>query len=446
MSTQPTAMPDMSTASGGFVEDRMADRFSGALSTDSEPSQADPVETPAPSPDNAPEITEPETSEPEDATAPEPEAAASEEEIDPYADLDDLGDQTAIEKFLTTPRGREIYANHKLVEGLAKPTTQGGIGHVPSVQKIREYFDDHRYTVALRSDFTSGDPARIGKFLAHWFAPDRPGAMAALQHLEPALATFGAEAYGQIAAPIMTRYEKSLIDKYHSTPDQGLKDALYQAVQIVHKDLTEEWLPESVFKNGRAQPQNPERDQIASEWQRLNAAKQAAFREARTQWDSKLQSAEAATLNGEIDKALKPLHEMRAKTPELYESLKERMAKQVHESLRSDPAIWGLYQAKVDAARKTGNPAAVEAVMKDFLALAVPAIRDKRGTFLKGAGVVIKQQNGDRHAQLRSIASHVAPSNNGAPPKRSVVPASVRRPGESNEDYRERRMLEAMAI
>lgn len=458
MSTQPIAMPEAGAAppSGGNAEDRFTDAFSSALSSGSETSQANPVENAQDPEANATETTDPKTSaDGADATATDPELAAN-EEPDPYADLDEPGDQPALEKFLTTPRGREIYQGYKFIQELTKPFAQGGIGHVPTIQDVRQYFTDHRDSLAMRNDFSSGDPRALGKFFGHWFGPDRNGqprssAMAALQHLEPALAQFGADIYSQVAQPVMNRYEASLIEKWKSAPG-NLKSTFYHAAQALHHDLTGEWLPEDLGTGGqpaasdRIAAGNPDRAQIDAEWRRLNDARSATRQEIQGQWNAKLDQTESITLNGEIDKALKPLTEMRTKTPELYESLKERMAKQIKSAIESNTELWDLYQGKVNAARRSGSPATVEAVMKDYLGLVVPAIRERRNSFLKGAGVVIRQQNVDRHAQLRSVASNVAPSNTGAPPQRSVVPSSKPKPGESREDYRERRLMEAMRI
>lgn len=430
------------------------------MSSAEENSQAaaqDNAPPPAPA-ETAPAATEPETSvESADATAPESETAAASEEFDPYADLeDDIDTQPAtLDQVLKTPVGKRMYQGYKFTKELSKPTTDGGIGHLPSVQDVKTYFAAHRGQTAMWQDYTSGDPARIGKFLGHWFGPDqqtgqmRPASVAALEHLEPMLAS-NPEAYGLIASPVMSRYGTTLIDKWQSATEPKLKDALYQAAQIVHHDLTGEWLPETAFKaNGQStqngQPVvNPDRQALDAEWQRLNAAKQQAVRETQGQWNAKLEHSEKATISSELDKALKPILEMKIKTPELYESLKDRMSAQVNAALRVDPEVWGLYQAKVEAARRTGNPAAIEKVIESFVALAIPVIRAKRGPFLKGAGVVIKQQSNDKHAQLRDIASHAAPSNTGVAVKRSVVPASAPKPGESREEYRERRLVEAM--
>lgn len=447
---------------GGNIEDRMASVFSAKLSTDSGPSQTEPAETIPEQAQVEPEPqqteTEPSVVDPADTTAPEPELA-DQEEIDPYADLDESGDQTAIEAFLKTPRGREVYANHKLVEQLAKPTTQGGIGHVPSVQQVKQYFKAHRDAVAMGTDFTSGDPARVANFFAHWFGADqngqfRPSSMAALQHLEPTLARIGPEAYERVAAPVLERYQKALVADWRAeNKDPELKRALLVAAHVLHNRLNDEWLEagkeDAAWGGGAtmpttASPGRPGRAELDAEWQQLNQAKQASQRQLQNQWDAKLDQSETATLSSEIDKALKPLADMRSKTPEMYEALKERMAKQIRTAVQADPELWNLYQAKVELARRTGNPAAIEGVMKEYLGLAGPVIREKRGPFLKGAGVATRKQSDDRHAQLRSIASHTAPANNGAPVRKSIAPASSPKPGESKDDYMARRFAEAM--
>lgn len=443
-----------SAPAGGNTEDRFSDAFSGALSTGAEPSQASPEPAAAePSVDHAPPVGDAPVG---DAPAGEQPAAAqtteAPAEIDPYAD-EDPGDQAAIEAFLTTPRGREVYAGYKFASELAKPSGQGGIGHAPSVQDVRTYFTAHQNNVAMYQDYSSGDPQRMGRFLNHWFGADnngqpKPAAMAALAQLYPVLENAGPEALGQIASPILNRYEAALVGKWQTAQDPKLKAALYQAAQIVHNDLTGDWLPQEAFLD-RAAPQpaaNPGEQRLQQGWQQLNAERQQLSQQRTQQWDGVRQQAEERTLAGQVDAALKPLTEMKIKQPVVYESLKARLLAEVKTAIQADPQIWNLYQAKVEAARRTGNPAAIEQVTKELLNLAIPVIRGKRAEVLRGAGVVIRQNNADRHQQLREVASHVAPGNTGIPAKQSLVPASLQQKGESRDDYRQRRMSEALAM
>ncbi len=439
------SMPAMPSGGGNNVEDRMAEKLSSAMmSEDSEPSQAEAKPAAATEPDTATdEVTEAEPSVEEAvATAPADETDA---EPDPYADDETPEDPAIIEKFLKTPRGREIMGRAKLANELAKPSAEGGIGHVPSVQDVRQYFSSHRAAVQMYADFNSGDPGRIGNFFAHWLAPNTQAGMNALQHLEPTLAQIGPEAYGSVATPIMQRYEAALIDKWRSASDPALKQALYQAAQIIHHDTHDEWLPEQAFASGPAKPATQqEREQIQGEWQRLNQARYQVQRENDSRWNGALLGAQHQTLGSEIDKAFKQLSTMREKTPVVYDSLKERFANQVRQSLASDPEVWNLYLGRIEQARRTGDPAAMKQVVDHYRTLVVNRISSQRIPFLKQAGVAVRQQNSDAHAQLRRIASNTAPSNTGVPVKKSVVPASARKPGESNENYRERRIMEAM--
>ncbi len=451
MSTTPTVLTDTPASPGGNVEDRYSDAFSGALNSGGETSQAPSESAPAePSIDHAPEV-DPAAGEPPAAQAATDPAAQA--EVDPYAD-EDPGDEKAIEAFLTTPRGREVYAGYKFASELAKPTTQGGIGHTPSVQDIRTYFAAHQNNVAMWQDYSSGDPARMGRFLNHWLGVDQNGqpkatAMQAIGQLYPVLENAGPEALGQIASPILNRYEAALVGKWQTAQDPKLKAALYQAAQIIHNDLTGEWLPGEAFTSGKlptAQSSNPDQQRLEQGWQQLNTERAQAVQQRIQQWDGARQQAEERTLAGQVDAALKPLTEMKVKQPVVYESLKARMLAEVKTAIQADPQIWNLYQSKVEAARRSGNPVAIEQVSKELLNLAIPVIRGKRAEFLKGAGVVIRQNNADRHQQLREVASHVAPGNTGIAVKKSLVPASLQQKGENREDYRERRLREAMAL
>ena len=445
MSTTPdviasTPMPAL-PASGGSAEDRFASKLSSAMETG--PSQA---EAPTPETAETPIEEAPETGASEqiaDATAPE----TGVEEPNPYDEPEESpADQKVVEQFLRTPRGREIYAQAKLSRELSKPSSEGGIGHVPSVADIRSYFDSHRAAVQMYADFSSGDPRRLGGFLAHWFGPQNPAAGQALDNLEPMLAQFGPQAYGRIAAPVLDRFMRGpLREAWGAEKDPNAQAALYKAIQTAYHAVAGEWLPLEIFTEGQAPQSNgtsAERQQIAAEWGRLNTAREQGQREINQHWDAKLGEAEAAILNGEIDKALKPLADMKAKTPVVYESIRERFAKEIAAAATSDPQTWAVYQARVEQVRRAGG--SQEEVVQTLLPVLVSAIASKRPAFLKGAGVVVKQSSDDRHAQLRRIASNTVPSNTGVPVKKSVVPASARKPGESRDDYAQRRVVEAM--
>ncbi len=251
-----------------------------------------------------------------------------------------------------------------------------------------------------------------------------------------------------MAGPILNRYETALIGKWQQATDPKMKAALYQAAQVAHNELTGEWLTPESFTNPAANAQpviNPDQQRLQQGWQQLQAAQNQQRQQSIRQWDSARMQTEDRVLNGQVDAALKPLTEMKVKQPVLYESVKEKMLAQVKAAVTADPQVWSLYQQKVEAARRTGNPAALQHIEQALLNLAIPIVRAKRAEILRGAGHVVRQNNTDRHAQLREVASHVAPGNTGVAPRKSVVPASPQKVGESKADYAERRMLEALA-
>lgn len=459
----PSAPPPSSGGAG--LEDRMTERFSSALTRDSGSSQTESAPSALPdNPDVTPEVTEPEPSAtPADATAAETVDPHATPEIDPYADDDEVeAEPRLLNEILKSPEGQRLYQRmaqgHKFVKELAKPTTEGGIGHNPSVQDVRNYFTAHTNAVAMWGDYTSGDPKRVGNFLGHWFGRDksgniRPSSMQALEQLEPALAQIGPEEYSQVATPILQRYKDSIVAKWQTETDPKLKEALRLAAHVLHHDINDEWLAnDEAFGAPSAQPANgngnrtaQERAEIQRQWDQLNAAKHAGVQESVGRWNSQLHAAEQQVLDGEIEKALKPLAAMKTATPEVYNSVKDRFVRQVEAALQSDPELWRLYQARVEQARRTGNPAVIEQVVKNYLNLAVPVIQAKRKPFLKGAGGVVQQQNDASHAQLRLTASKTAPGNSGEAVRQSVVPASKQQDGESAEEYRTRRFKEAMS-
>ena len=108
--------------------------------------------------------------------------------------------------------------------------------------------------------------------------------------------------------------------------------------------------------------------------------------------------------------------------------------------------MWTLFETQSDDARETGDPAAIEGLVKAYLEMANPFIKTRRKAFLEEQGQVFTSASKDRHDTLRQIASNTGPSNTGAAPvERSVMPSSGKRPDETQVDYYERRLREKAA-
>ena len=470
MSTQPTAI---TTSPSPAMS--MSDMIHEALNSP-EPSQAGEAEA---SPDPAPTETQPETTEqaeqpatgeqaevPADATAAEPEIP---EDGNPYEREDDgeFKPQT-LSEIIKTPEGRRMYAHDKAMRALAKPTEQGGIHHIPTVDQIKQYYGDHRELALMTHDLASGNPQQAGRLLGHLFDARRGDGVntvaeqlipalarsnpAALSKMLPQLASLekiNPEAYKEAGAPFITNYGKALWDRVEAMADPpkwegSLKQALYYAAQAVHKDLTGEYRPQ----DGQPQQAVQAKDDPLSERASVLAQKEAKIAEfernqretAVRQWTGEFGKQVEAGLFAEFDKALAPLKKMYEATPAKYTRARKDFHQQIVNDVPRNREAWELYQVRVADAQRSGAPEKMEAAAKEYVRLAVPVITAKRKAFLEEEGVAVQNQSNARHAELRSIDSKTAINGGAAPLSPGKGQPLVKLPGESAADFNLRQL------
>lgn len=447
----------------------------GAALSDPGPSQAEtseattaaePAETTTAPPESEPPA--PETG--EQAEVPADAAAATPEPENPYEQNpdEDFAPQT-LKEILTTPDGRRMYANHKLVKELAKPFEQGGIGHVPTIEEVRNYAGAYRDQVMMDHDLSSGNPQQAERLIAHLFSPQRgEGAQVVaaqigrtlaklaneLQSSNPAQAQAYQQAYVAAANPFLETYNNALWDRWTEMPGgapgseaQRHKEALGYAAQVLEFDLTGKYRDPTGKPAGQAQA-NPQDDPLAAERANIQAREQRL-----TQYEQRTQQVEAQRISQginaridneltvELDKALAPLKALYEKTPKRYERDRRDFNQAVVKEIPKNQHAWDILQTHYADAVRSRNPEAIDALVKEYVKLAVPHIQALRKQFLEESGVAFQAQSDARHAELRSIDSKKALTNGGGAGK---VPNAgqpiVRRPGESQADFNFRQL------
>lgn len=413
-----------------------------------EPSQA-VAETPEPEtePEVAqPEVTEGEQAEPAEAAAAQPET----EEANPYDQPDDDGDfkpQTLTE-ILKTPDGKKMYANHKALREITK-----AIGHAPTVEQAKQYYGAFRDWSLMNEDLRSGSPQQADRLITHLFNPQRgEGAQIVAAQFAPTLAKSNPEAYEAAAQPFISNYGNALWSRFNEMPDPpkwegSLKQSIYNAAQAVSKDLTGKYRDIKGAKavNG-AQPAAHD-DQFAQQRADLEAreAKLAEHQKQQAtatqqQWTQSVESKIRDGVDAELDKALAKAKSAYGNAPRIYGALKKEFHEDIRKGVPQNKAAWDIFQANLAEARRSGSPDAVDGLVKDYIRLAEPVIRANRNKYLEEAGVAVVKANDAQHADLRSIDSHKAPSNGGAPVKPTKGPALERLPGESQQAFNLRQL------
>jgi hypothetical protein len=432
MATTPSASP------GGSNYEQI-----GQILNSPEPSQAEtgggetaetaetPVEATPPEPE-AP-ASEPEAAE-------QPEVTEPEKEADPYETDDGEVPAETLNTLLKSDRGRQIYASHKTLREYQKPLEQGGIGHVPTVEQLRNYYSTYRDRVMMDNDLTSANPQQAERLLSYLFNPERgPGAQTVASQLASTLAKLNPETYATAAQPFITNYAGALHDRYKEARDSGdekLRNALWFAANVAHYDMTGEWLKEGApAQNGQQpDPLAEERQRLAQERSEIERMRSETYQRQDQGWRQQTSAKIGAAVMGEIDKALGPLKATSA--PMIYQALKQTFHDKVLAGAQRDSHAWDLYQVKVQQARSDPSvdlPA-------EYLRLITPVIKEERKKFLEEAGVTVKQQSDARHAELRQIDGNKTLSNGSGSPGAPLGAPVKRNPGESSADFNLRQL------
>lgn len=340
----------------------------------------------------------------------------------------------------------QVYPSHKFVQALKQPIEKGGIGHQPSVEDVRLYYDSYADRVSMESDFSSDDPNSAAQFVNRWFGADQTGSfrdnyLKVASVLPAALARANPQAYKAMSVPVLSGYREGLWQRAEYEQNPEIRSALLAAAQILEHDITGKYRP--LDDNGKAiQPTpDPERVRLEADRRAFNEEKSQATQQRVQQWQNSLASRIHSQIGDKIDEALAPLKSVHDKAPRIYNSAKSDFLTEVQNAVKKD-AQWSVYEAMVNQASRTQTAESADAVQGFYLEMASRAISNLRRNFLKEAGVAVVRQSEQRHQQLQQSASRQAPTQNGAnSQKPSIAAAAIeRKPGESNVQFLQRRM------
>lgn len=405
------------------------------------PTEAAPESVTEPEVQSQPEVTE--TGEqaevPAEATAAETET----QEANPYDEPEDsdFKPQTLTE-ILKTPDGRKMLANHKAFREIAK-----AIGPI-TVEQAKQHYGAFRDWSLMNEDISSGNPQQAERLITHLFNPGRGnGAQIAAAQFGPTLAKSNPEAYQAAAQPFLSNYGNALWDRFTDTPDPqkwegSLKQFLYNAAQAVHKDLTGKY--RDVQNGSQPVAQNDQftqqRADLEAREQKIAQIERQNVTTAQQQWVQSVEAQIGKGIDAELDKALAKAKSAYDKAPRIYTALKKEFHDEIRKNAPQNKAAWDIFQANLAKARRSGSADAIDGLVKEYIRLAEPVIRSNRNKYLEEAGVATVNANQAQHAELRSIESHKAPSNGGAPVKPSKGAPIQRQAGESQSAFNLRQL------
>lgn len=423
--------PNVITAPSAPPTGSNYDQIHAAIS-EPEPSQAGTeTESAAPTEPEAPEVSQPD--EQAEVVAEAPAVEPETQEANPYDEPEEDFKPQTLQEILRTPDGKKMYANHKTLREITK-----AIGHAPTVEQATQYYGAFREIALLNEYISSGDPKRAVDVVSHLFDPQvrGEGAQIVAAQFAPTLAKTNPEAYAAAAQPFITNYGNELWSRYESATNPELKQALYLAAQLVSKDFTGKYRP---VKGGapaapQADPLAEQRTQLEVREQALQRAEQERQVAADQQWTRNINDQIRDRVDGELDKALTAVKKTYGNAPGIYQTYKANFHNIIQKEAPKNTAAWDIFRVNLGRARRTGSD--IEPVIKEYVSrLAAPVIMAHRKKFIEEAGVSAVQASDAKHAELRSIDSHKAPSNGGSPVKPVTGQPLQRSPGETQSAF-----------
>jgi hypothetical protein len=436
----------------------------GTLQPEADTEQTTAEESPAEHQSDAEaEHLEAETSRSEEAPAEEPKIAAEQPE-EPQSEEDGL------DALLKSSRGKRIYQGYKFTRELSQPPqveqgniVGGGIGHLPSIQEIRDYYQAYADQLAMENDFSSGDEAAVQGFLEHWFKPERANSDVVLGSIPKVLSQWYQKeqnperkrllerAYIRAATPFLDNYRNSMWRRYQEAETPELKQAYYFAAQALEKDITGRYRnnPQS-GQSAQPEQQDPtfaeERARFERERREFEQQRQAELAQQRMRWEAESETLRNQELDAKLDTALEVLKSHKEKAPRRYAAEKREFKELIMQDIERNQQAWAIQMALRNTAARTMDPRDREAAQKHFMRLAESAIINRRAQFLKEIGASLPEASAARHASLQQTASKKAPTSSGAPRPQSIKSEFSRRPGETHSEAMVRRIQEDLAM
>jgi hypothetical protein len=358
----------------------------------------------------------------------------------------------------------QVYPAYSFVQELQKPFEEGGIGHQPTLSDVHEYFNAYADRIAMEEDFASGDYNAGARFLDKWFGPDESGqprnstsvvasaipavlaqrnpqALLNMMQALPAAIKDNPQAVAAVAAPILSSFTNDLWNEWANTKDEGMKDSLWKAAQILTKKTTGQYRK----FDDKGQPVAPEAPKVDTSYitqkeQELTQREQAFQRQQDEMWKTNIASQVSTQVDPLYDKALEPIKSFTTSAPRQFTRAKQDFISEVQQRVMKDPK-WSLYVNLVNRAHATGDPDATAAIPDFYRDMAQRAISALQPGFLKDWGVTIKKASEAQHATQAKIDAKREPSTSGSPsPVAAPTNPMVRQKNETHMEFLKRTM------
>lgn len=426
-------------------------------------SSASAPETPAPPPISADTTAEIDGIPDGDDEAPVVDAAPVEESAPEVEAAPEPSDDEKPEiENLTESRWQRVHKGYKYTREFAKALgvvtdDKQPIDYslLPPIEEIQGYQTAYSDRLAMEHDFASADPANAKQFIENWngFSPEGMRTVAA--QLPEILAQANGAAYFALAQPVFSRALNHMLASAPQIQDEGMR----KYVMDLRRGM-QWWLaggpnaPDGAYDSDeqieQALQQRPQQAAPNATEQQLRQAQEQLNKinreRAESQWKtafSTVQTAVGQDYGAAIDKTLAPLKQAYP-NPAAFTALRESLMTRVQQAMAKDSYGQRAYQLAEEKAKR-GQQGGVEAMKSAWLQMTRKAMAQVAPAFVSEASKGVVAANQAKHAALARGAAKVGPASGGAPRQQSIVPELTRRPGETDSEFRYRRIAADMS-
>lgn len=351
--------------------------------------------------------------------------------------------------FLSTERGRRMYADFKALRELEKPDSEGGIGFRPTAEDIVNFHRSYQQHSRFWDDFSSGDPQRQVSIIRELFTatPDGrrvDGADQLLATLPDVLVDADPQMYRQLATPVATHITNTMRQLALSATSDEDKARWVDAGNLVAH------LFGLQVGGERQQPESEEVRQLRERLAQIEGTKQT---EAQMAHQRSVQSAQGAfhklmamTLEADVKSGLSQIQDKADEVTygSYLNDYRSKLGNHVRDYLRNETVQRELKRA-IDTAAQTQNRAPLEAFVKRVRQSYTLKLNEIRKPYIEAVNRRVKTTADNAASKLQQAQQRTEPAQGGAAVASSVATSGslpARNPGESQEDYIRRTVMQ----
>lgn len=327
---------------------------------------------------------------------------------DPTVELEQSIAALAAESEAPVPKVKEAWVAYQAAQELAKPEAEGGIGHVPAPEQIKEYYNGALSFNAMVADLQTGNVENFVREVSRW-APEVEGA------LREKFGTPTPEVAGQIERKGQEALLQRMWQDIQNESRPEIKQDWTNAAQKLHLYLTGQKMPPT-GPNFAPPEEAPEVKRLREENQKF---KMESTQAAVGAWERAYGSGIQGVLMEVVEGSLAPWRNADG-TPKVaplaYQGLKRAMLDEVTAGLKANPYV--TQQLTVLQGQARAKVAQDPAVGHGLLEKAVGLVKVAAGPLALKARLGLTQ----RGQATPALAGAVTPAP--VPPRTPAVPAA----------------------